>query len=251
MTETPGQKWNAEDYDRNARFVSELGMPVVDLLSPVPGERILDLGCGDGALAAKLAEPGCEVVGVDASPEMIEAAVSRGLDARVVDGNALDFRREFDAVFSNAALHWMKDPAAVIDGVWRALKPGGRFVGEMGGHGNVAAIVGALEKALAARGLSVPCPWYFPRPGEYRDLLEAAGFRVESIDLFARPTQLPGDAGGWLETFAQTYINAVPEEERPALVTEVVAALQTALVNEHGDWVADYVRLRFRASKPR
>jgi len=126
-----------------------------------------------------------------------------------------------------------------------------RRKGSAGGHNGLKSIVGALEKALAARGLSVPCPWYFPRPGEYRDLLEAAGFRVESIDLFARPTQLPGDAGGWLETFAQTYINAVPEEERPALVTEVVAALQTALVNEHGDWVADYVRLRFRASKPR
>lgn len=250
MTETTEQKWNPEGYDRHARFVSELGMPVVDLLSPAPGERILDLGCGDGVLTVKLAERGCKVVGIDASPEMIDAARSLGLDARVMDSNALAFEQEFDAVFSNAALHWMKDPEAVIASVWRALKPGGRFVGEMGGHGNVAAIVGALEKALVVRGLDVTSPWYFPRPEEYRGLLGEAGFKVESIELFPRPTRLPGDVGGWLETFAQTYIKAVPEEERPALTAEVVTALRPVLVDEHGDWFADHVRLRFRAVKP-
>jgi trans-aconitate methyltransferase len=250
MTEKPEQKWNAEDYDRNARFVSELGMVVVELLSPAPGERILDLGCGDGALTAKLAELGCEVVGVDASPEMIEAARARGLDARVMDGNALDFEQEFDAVFSNAALHWMKEPEAVIAGVWRALKPGGCFVGEMGGQGNVTAIVGALGKALAARGAKVPEPWFFPGPEEYRGLLEAAGFRVESIDLFPRPTRLPGDVGGWVKTLATPYLSVVPEADRQALIAEVVEALRPVLVDEKGDWYADYVRLRFRAVKP-
>ena len=128
-------------------------MPVVDLLAPRPGERILDLGCGDGALTEKLAAAGCDVVGADASAELVKAARARGLDARLMNGEALDFDGEFDAVFSNAALHWMLRPDAVIDGVYRALKPGGRFVGEFGGAGNVATIASALEAALDRRGL--------------------------------------------------------------------------------------------------
>ena len=149
-----GQHWEAQRYARNARFVADLGQPVVELLAPQPGERILDLGCGDGALTRKLVELGCSVVGVDAGPDMIRAARELGLDAHVVDGHELAFEREFDAVFSNAALHWMKrDPQEVIAGVARALRPGGRFVGEMGGHGNVAAIVTALLAVLERRGI--------------------------------------------------------------------------------------------------
>ncbi len=131
------QTWDPERYARNARFVSDLGMPVVHLLAPRPGERILDLGCGDGVLAAKLTAMGCEVVGVDASEMQVAAARKLGVDARVMAGEALPFREEFDAVFSNAALHWMLRPDEVIAGVWRALRRGGRFVAEMGGHGSV------------------------------------------------------------------------------------------------------------------
>src|SRR5262249_21711375 len=131
------QTWNPEQYAKNARFVADRGQPVVDLLAPKAGERILDLGCADGALTKKLAAMGCDVVGVDGSAEQIGAARALGLDARVADGQALDFDTEFDAVFSNAALHWMKRADDVIAGVWRALRPGGRFVGEMGGHGCV------------------------------------------------------------------------------------------------------------------
>src|SRR5688500_15143750 len=138
------QSWSAEGYARNARFVADLGQPVLELLAPQPGERILDLGCGDGALTTKLVAAGATVVGGDASAELVAAAQALGLDARIADGQALAFEAEFDAVFSNAALHWMKQPDAVIAGVRRALKPGGRFVGEFGGHGNVAAIVTAL-----------------------------------------------------------------------------------------------------------
>ena len=142
MNQPQSQTWDPESYARHARFVSDLAGPVLALLDAQPGERILDLGCGDGALTKKLAELGCDVIGVDAGPDMIRAARELGLDARVVDGHELSFEREFDAVFSNAALHWMKrDPDAVVAGVARALKPGGRFVGEFGGHGNVAAIV--------------------------------------------------------------------------------------------------------------
>lgn len=250
MTIPHMQRWNPEQYAENARFVSDLGMPVVELLSPQLGERILDLGCGDGALTIKLLNFGCEVVGVDSSPEMVAAARALGFDARVMDGQTLQFENEFDAVFSNAALHWMKEPQAVIDGVWRALKPGGRFVGEFGGDGNVSAIVTAIKSALTSRGLAVSSPWFFPRPEEYRKLLEAGGFAVQGIDLIPRPTPLPSDVAGWLETFAQPYVGILPAAEKPSLIAEVVEALRPVLYDANGNWVADYVRLRFSATRP-
>lgn len=243
-------EWNPEKYAENARFVSDLGMPVIELLSPQPGERILDLGCGDGALTVKLAGVGCNIVGVDSSPEMIQAAKSLKLDAQVMDGRKLLFSNEFDAVVSNAALHWMNNPERVVAGVWRALKPGGRFVGEFGGHGNVAAIISAIEAALASRGLAVTCPWFFPRPEEYKELLESHGFSVNSITLFPRPTPLPGDAGGWLETLAQPYIAALPPAVKDTFISDVVERLRPVLCGENGIWEADYVRLRFSANKP-
>lgn len=250
MTSPHTQVWSPEQYGKNARFVSELGMPVVALLSPQPGERILDLGCGDGALTLKLVGMGCKVVGVDSSAEMVGAARSLGLEAFVADGQSLLFDNEFDAVFSNAALHWMKAPEKVIAGVWQALKPGGRFVGECGGYGNVAAIVEAVESALTARGEAVANPWYFPRPEEYRQLLEARGFEIKAIDLIPRPTELPGDVSGWLETFAHPYTAGLPQVERQDFIAEVVEALRHVLCDTDGDWKADYVRLRFSAFKP-
>ena len=258
MTATPGadaaptQHWDPDRYARNARFVADLGQPVVELLAPRVGERILDLGCGDGALTRRLAEVGAAVVGVDASPEMVAAARAAGLDARVMSGEALAFDGEFDAVFSNAALHWMLRPAAVIAGVWRALKPGGRFVGEFGGHGNVQHIKTALVAALDRRGLDgkAAVPWYFPTPAEYRGLLEAQGFRVRAAELIPRPTPLPGDIVAWLDNFAESFTRRVPAAERPAFLNEVAAALKPHLCNAEGVWSADYVRLRFAADKP-
>jgi trans-aconitate methyltransferase len=250
MSSSNTQHWNPAQYVKNARFVSDLGMPVVDLLSPQSGERILDLGCGDGALTIKLTELGCTLVAVDSSLEMVKAAKSLGLDAHVVDGQSLQFSNEFDAVFSNAALHWIKNPERVIAGVWRALKPGGRFVGEFGGYGNVAAIVTALESALSSRGMAVASPWFFPRPEEYRELLETGGFEVNTIELIPRPTSLPGDVGGWLETFAQYYTSALPAADRQSFICEVVEALRNVLCDANGNWNADYVRLRFFATKP-
>jgi trans-aconitate methyltransferase len=250
MSSSNTQNWNPAQYGKNAKFVSDLGVSVVELLSPRSGERILDLGCGDGALTIKLVELGCTVVGVDSSAEMVNAAKSLGLDARVVDGQSLQFTNEFDAVFSNAALHWMKYPGSVISGVWHALKPRGRFVGEFGGYGNVAAIVTALESALSSRGMVVASPWFFPRPKEYSELLEARGFEVNTINLIPRPTLLPGDVGGWLETFAQPYTSALPAIDRRRFISEVVEALRKVLCDANGDWRADYVRLRFIATKP-
>jgi trans-aconitate methyltransferase len=253
MSVTPNQTWDAKQYSENARFVSDLGMPVVELLAPLPGEDILDLGCGDGALTKKLADLGCNVVGVDASPEMVAAARASGLDARVVDGHALQFSGEFDAVFSNAVLHWLRQPQRVIEGVWRALRPGGRFVGEFGGSGNVATIVTAVEDVLRKRGTDPKAfnPWYNPTAEEYRTLLEAQGFEVRSIDLFPRQTPLPSSIVGWLETFAQSFAAALPSADRSRFFEEVAERCLPKLRDSDGRWHADYVRLRFAAAKPR
>jgi trans-aconitate methyltransferase len=244
------QHWDPSQYAEHARYVSDLGMPVVELLAPRTGERILDLGCGDGALTIKLVEQGCSVVGVDSSLEMVSAARSLGLDARLIDAADLTFTGEFDAVFSNAALHWMKDPGQVIAGVFRSLKPGGRFVGEFGGYNNVATILSALEAALNVRGIVIPCPWYFPRPEEFRRILEDAGFVVLTLDHFPRPTPLPGGMAGWLEIFAQPYTAALPPAKREPFISEVVNSLRPALCDADGRWTADYVRLRFSALRP-
>jgi trans-aconitate methyltransferase len=245
------QTWDPRQYSEEARFVSSLGMPVVDLLAPRSGEHILDLGCGDGPLTQKLADLGCRVVGVDASPEMIAAARALGLDARVMDGHALEFDSEFDAVFSNAALHWMTEPDKVIAGVWRALKPGGRFVGECGGYGNVATIAKALEAALARRGIDATTvnPWHFATHDEYKRRLQQHGFVVSTSVLIARPTRLPGHVVGWLETFAKKFTAALPASQRSAFLEEVAASCRPALCDADGKWTADYVRLRFSAVK--
>ena len=243
------QSWHPERYARHARFVSDLGAPVLALLAPQPGERILDLGCGDGALTEQLVAEGAEVVAVDASPEQVTGARARGLDARVMRGEALEFEQAFDAVFSNAALHWMKDADPVLEGVARALKPGGRFVGEFGGGDNVARLRRALIGALDRRGHdgAAADPWYFPDEAEYEAKLAAAGFTVESIELIPRWTPLPGDIEGWLETFGGAFLSHLQQEQRAEAVAEVREALREELEDEEGRWHADYVRLRFAA----
>lgn len=243
-------QWNADRYEKNARFVSDLGQGVLDWLAPQAGERILDLGCGDGALTEKLITAGADVLGVDASPDMIAGAKARGIEAHVVDGHALTFDAEFDAVFSNAALHWMKKPDAVIAGVAKALKPGGRFVAEFGGHGNVAAIRTALSSVIEARTGIKNAPdaiWYFPSTSEHQARLEAAGFSVERIALIPRPTPIPSEMGAWLETLAAPVLASVDENLRPTIRDEAQELLRSALCDSDGNWTADYMRLRFEA----
>ena len=245
------QEWNSSRYATNARFVSDLGQPLLELLDPRPGERILDLGCGDGDLTQKIAAAGANVVGIDGSPDMVDAVRARGLDARVIDGADLPFSAEFDAVFSNAALHWMKqDPQKVIAGVRRALRAGSRFVGEMGGHGNVAAISIALFAALEKRGIADPAslsPWYFPSADEYSRRLQSAGFDVEYIKLIPRPTPPATGMRAWLETFAIPFTKALPANQQNSFLDEVTERLRPVLCDEKGNWTADYVRLRFVA----
>jgi len=245
------QTWDPASYARHARFVSDLGSPVLELLAPKPGERILDLGCGDGVLTKKIADLGCDVVAVDSSATFIESARTLGLVAYVVDAVALPYREEFDAVFSNAVLHWIKQPDEMLTGVHRSLRPGGRFVAECGGYGCVDKIRRALVDALNKRGMDGESrvPWYFPTPGDYATRLERAGFRVDSIALIPRPTPLPGDITGFLETFGQSFLDALSDRERGEYLQEVHSVLKPQLVNEAGVWIADYVRLRFAATK--
>jgi SAM-dependent methyltransferase len=251
---TSSQQWNAAAYADNAHFVPALGQPVLDLLQPQSGERILDLGCGDGALTEKLVASGAQVVGVDSSADMVGAALHRGLDARVMDARALVFDNEFDAVFSNAVLHWIKDdPDIPIGGAFRALKAGGRFVGELGGHACVTAITVALVASLERRGVKDAAswiPWYFPTAEDYEQRLRRAGFVPRSVQLIPRPTPLPTGMRGWLNTFANPFSAALPTEERGAFLDEVTALLKPVLCDSDGHWTADYIRLRFAAIKP-
>lgn len=241
--------WNPDSYARNARFVSDLGAPLIDLLKPIPGETILDLGCGDGALTEKIQAAGSAVIGVDSSRAFLTAARARGLDVAIMDGQQLALNRNFDAVFSNAALHWMKRPEAVVEGVAYCLKPGGRYVGEFGGKGNVQTIRAALHSGLSARGIDPwsADPWYYPSPDEYSELLGRFGFILDTIELIPRPTDLPGDILGWLEVFAQPFIKSVPKDQKTKFLDEVRTALEPTLRRPDGTWYADYVRLRFKA----
>jgi SAM-dependent methyltransferase len=256
MTQTPpgdaSQQWQAESYARNARFVADLAAPVVELLAPKPGEEILDLGCGDGVLSLRIAASGAKVAGIDSSPSLVAAAQAAGLDAVLGDAVAMSYTACFDAVFSNAVLHWITQPDAVIASVARALRPGGRFVGEFGGHGNVAAIIVALRATARKYGLdeSQVAPWFYPTPEEYAARLKRGGFLVDQIELIPRPTPLPTGISGWLETFRAPFFRLLPDDRREAIRQEIIDLLAPTLRDQAGNWTADYVRLRFAAHLP-
>jgi SAM-dependent methyltransferase len=248
-------RWSPADYAQNAAFVPRLGDAVLQLLDPQPAELILDVGCGDGALTERIAQAGANVIGLDASSEMIEAARARGIDAFVADAEAMDLERfgQFDAVFSNAALHWMLDPDAVATGIFKALRPGGRFVGEMGGKGNLATLRGALRDELTARGYAMPArdPAWYASVEEFTRLYHVAGFEEVRAQLIERPTPLPGGVAAWVRTFRAGLMDVamVPEWERADIGAAVEARLRPALFKD-GVWCADYVRLRFSMRKP-
>lgn len=243
------QRWSPSEYSAHGRFVTELGANILEWLDPEPGEAILDIGCGDGVLTEEIMRRGAHVHGVDASTEMVEAAQKRGVPAEVMDATLMTFQRRFDAVFSNAALHWVHDQPALLRGVASALKPGGRFVAEMGGHGNIAAIRTALHATLAHHGLAhlTVADNYFPTVEEYRRLLETHGFTVDAMELVARPTPLPSGMRAWLSMFRRGIFDAVPEELRDTILNETLEHLEPALRDKDGNWTADYIRLRFRA----
>lgn len=250
-TPAAGQAWSAEGYVQHAGFVSLLGEDVLSLLNPRPGETVLDLGCGDGELAVRITETGAHVTGLEPDPSMASAARARGLTVLEQDAHAPFGNARYDAIFSNAALHWMRDPECVLANAHASLRPGGRLVAEQGGFGNVAAVVTALHGALDSLGHAVPerGPWDFPRPEAQQARLEATGFAVTSIALIPRPTPLPTGIAGWLETFAAPYFAHLPESAHGAVLSRAEALL-TPLRDHEGGWWADYVRLRFAAEKP-
>ena len=254
MTTGTATRWDPSLYAAHASFVPALGAAVLDLLAPQPGMRVLDLGCGDGVLTMKLVEAGCSVVGVDADPAMVAAARAKGIDAREGDARALDFDGEFDAVFTNAALHWVGQPDVVTAGVKRALKPGGRYVGEFGGHANIAAIRTALKAVLAAHGFPAAAAEtsYYPTAEAFGAVLAEGGFSVDFCQIIPRPTPVASGMAAWLETFRGGFIDGagVPETLKDRIIAETVALLAPALQAADGQWTADYVRLRFAAHLP-
>jgi SAM-dependent methyltransferase len=245
------QTWNAEAYGAHGAFVHELAGGVLEWFAPRAGEHILDLGCGDGQLTQRIAATGASVVGVDSSPAMVAAARGRGVVADEASAEALPYpAAEFDAVFSNAALHWMRDQDAMMAEVRRVLRPDGRFVAEMGGHGNIGAVRVALMGVLARHGYGDREDGvnYYPTPEGYARRLARHGFGVERMALIPRPTPLgAGGMSAWLRTFRSGVIDGLPEALRETVVDETVALLEPALRDEDGNWIADYVRLRFIA----
>ena len=235
-------KWDAADYARVGAFVAELGGAGLEILPP----RILDVGCGDGTLTKRIAEQGATVTGIDNSLDMIRAAHSNGVDALVVDASDMHFDGEFDAAFSNAALHWIPAKEAVADGIFRALKRGGRFAGEMGGDGNIRKLREALDEELIIRGYAPPVDasnWY-ASPEEFASVYETAGFREIDARLVQRPTLIEHGIAEWVTTFRRGWLDraGVPDDER--------AEIGAAVADRFGSNLADYVRLRFIMRKP-
>ncbi|HUP67502.1 MAG TPA: class I SAM-dependent methyltransferase [Sphingomicrobium sp.] len=239
-------KWDAADYAKVGAFVADLGGAALDLLDPQPGERILDVGCGEGTLTKKIIERGASVLGIDNSPEMIAASRAAGIDAVLMDAADMPFAAEFDAAFSNATLHWVleKEKAALC--IFRSLNPGGRFAGEMGGEGNLKMLRDALDEELAIRGYAPPVEasnWY-ASPEEFAAVYEAAGFIAMDARLIERPTTIEHGIAAWVTTFRKGWLDRaqVPEAER--------IEIGNAVADRIGSNVADYVRLRFIMRKP-
>jgi trans-aconitate 2-methyltransferase len=248
--------WNANLYNAKHDFVWKFGSDVVSLLAPRSGERILDLGCGTGHLTAQIAESGADVMGVDRSAEMVAAAQSAypNLKFQVADARKLTFNEKFDAVFSNATLHWIHEPEPVLQGIFKALSPGGRFVAELGGKKNIRAMQDAFDSSLLELGVAKPGevhPWYYPGISEYSSLAEKNGFEVRFITLFDRPTGLADGAAGlrnWIIMFAGDYLAKAGESNREEFIRIVEEKLRPKLFRE-GQWWADYRRLRLVAYK--
>ncbi len=254
----PIQTWKAEAYATHGRFVADLAHDLLATLNPQPGEHILDAGCGDGELTARIAASGANVRGVDLSPAMVAATRARGLEVDHHSLTDLPYTAQFDAIFSNAALHWIardRQPA-LLASLHRALRPGGRLVAEMGGQGNIAAIRTGLSAVLAPYGLDpeLLAASFYPSATQYRTLLEQAGFKVQTIVILPRPTPLPNGEEGmtiWLNTFRNGVLDQLPPEARDQAVTDTVALLKPILYDDTAHlWTADYIRLRFTATTP-
>jgi len=248
------QAWDSKNYSENAGWVHDWGKRVVEfVLLPKPGERILDLGCGNGDVTRLIADAGCNVVGIDSSPEMIETAKSFGVDARLADACRLDFKREFDAVFTNASIHWMRKPRAVVRGAFRSLRKGGRFVGEFGGKGNLKEVVSAMKATFEENpdfGM-FHNPWYFPSPVEFGGLLEQSGFRIARIADSRRVVPVEKGIGKFCEIFAKGITRELDAAQKEVFFKSVEKKTRAELYcGRKNLWSVKYVRIGFEALKP-
>jgi trans-aconitate methyltransferase len=242
---------NAGLYEARHSFVWNFGADMLPLLAPSSGERILDLGCGPGQLTSKIAEAGAHVVGIDSSPEMIGQARQNypNLQFKLADATQFSFEEPFDAVFSNAVLHWVRDAESAVRNIASCLRPGGRFVAEFGGKRNVGALLSAARIVLERHGFEFENPWYFPSIGEYSSLLERYGLEVNGAWHFDRMTALDeGDDSmrDWIATFGGAVLGTAPKGQWPALAREMEEILRPELFRD-GRWFMDYVRIRVKA----
>ena len=242
--------WNADKYRKHAGFVSDLATPVVELLNPKEGEKILDIGCGDAVLSLTIENCGSDVVGIDLSENMVSKAIENGLDARVMSVTDMPFDREFDAVFSNAMLHWVREPKLAVENIARALKPNGRFIAEFGGYGDIINIERAMREVFDRHPEygEIDCFWYFPTTEEYSSILEECGFEVRYIELIPRPTPID-DIANWLMLFTNGFTKHLSDSEQIAFRAEVRELLKETNHSEKEGWVADYVRIRVEGIK--
>lgn len=259
----PTDFWNSRDYATHARFVSDYGATLIDMLAPCRGEIILDLGCGDGVLTKKLIDTGATMIAIDAAADMVARARVIGVEAQQCDVRDLADWQRFDAVFSNAVLHWLgnRDQAQLaLQRIFAALKPAGRFVGEFGGAGNIASIIDALDayaRYAAEHRIptGTPMQWYFPNTTDFTALLQKTGFEVDEMMLYPRPTPLPTTIQGWLETMCRPFLDTGDKVDpdapcNPDALAFLQDYLKPSLYDPYGEWVVDYVRLRFRAHVP-
>jgi trans-aconitate methyltransferase len=250
-----GSQWNANLYDEKHSFVWKMAAALLELLEAKSGERILDLGCGTGHLTAQIAETGAHVIGIDKSPDMIQQARQKypSLQFEVMDAREIAFPESFDAVFSNATLHWIKEPERAITGIAKSLRSGGRFVAEFGGKGNTQELLNAAERAWTKLGLPGPAPrpWYYPSVAQYAALLEQHDLEVTYAILFNRPTPLEdGDRGlrNWLAMFGSAFTEKLSPDQCQQVLTTIEHEAHPALFHD-GHWVMDYRRLRVIAHK--
>ena len=243
-------KWNPNTYNKHTAFVSQLALPVVDLLAPKKGEKILDVGCGEGSLAVGIEKRGAKVIGVDTSKEMIKQCQEKGIEAYVRSVTDLPYAETFDSIFSNATLHWVKDAKGAVQNMAKALKPHGHFVCEFGAKGNVYNIVSAMEEVFEKHPEfgEFDNPWYFPSKEEYTTLLESEGFNVEYIEIIPRPTPMD-DISNWLDIFANGVTKHLSQEQFKVFKEECREILKASIYSQDEGWILDYKRLRVRAVK--